>query len=246
MNRSIVITPRRWFARGIAAGVLVCASFNALSYFARSDHGGNLLGTRPEYRESLGFPFQMWESGNTYGGLFIDLSGLLSNVIFGLAVGIICGLLTVKYRMPLNRMVAEFDKPIATRESRSMQFSLGGLLIATGLAALVASATRYALNGRAEALGVVYLLGPWGLVLIAFLPLGISWQKRVLIVVPATVLLMVAAVGVGMAIEPRLEFDKVLLGIFVCWTPQSALAALGLTAFLVFQHFRSHNTDAVA
>ena len=36
--------------------------------------------------------------------------------------------------------------------------------------------------------------------------------------------------GMGM------EFDKVLMGIFLCWTPQSALAAVGLIlAILISQ-----------
>jgi hypothetical protein len=246
MNQSIVTTPARWFVRGFAVGVLTCASLNALSYFARSEGGGNLLGTRPKHRESLGFPFEMWESGNAYGGLFVDITGLLMNASFGALVGALCGALTVRYREPLNHMVEEFENQISGQASRNVQFSMGGLLIATGLAALVAAATRYALEGRAEVLGLIYLLGPWLLVVVAFLPLGLSWQNRVFILVPMALLLMAAAVGTGLAIEPKLEFDKVLLGVFVCWTPQSALAALALSAALIYHHFHSHGVDGIA
>jgi hypothetical protein len=104
------------------------------------------------------------------------------------------------------------------------------------LAALVAAGTRYALAGRAEVLGLIYLLGPWVLVLIAFLPLRVSWQRRVVILIPTALLLMAAAVAIGVSLKPGLEFDKVLLGIFICWTPQSAIAAIGLTAAIIYQH----------
>jgi hypothetical protein len=47
---------------------------------------------------------------------------------------------------------------------------------------------------------------------------------------------MLAAVAVGTSLKPPLEFDKVLLYIFVCWTPQSVLVAIGLTLGLIAYH----------
>jgi hypothetical protein len=90
---------------------------------------------------------------------------------------------------------------------------------------------------------LIYLAGPWFLVLVAFLPLGISWQQRIVILVPAAFLLMAAAVALGLHLERSLEFDKVLLGIFICWTPQSALAALGMTAVLVYRHAQRNSSQ---
>ena len=170
-----------------------------------------------------------------YGGYFVDLPALLVDATFAVAVGAACGLITLAYRVQLSRLVEELDQSV-TRPGSSLQFSLRGLLLATGLAALVAAGTRYALAGRAEVLGLIYLLGPWILVLIAFLPLGISWQWRVVILIPTALLLMAAAVAIGVSLKPGLEFDKVLLGIFICWTPQSAIAAIGLTAAIIYQH----------
>ncbi len=238
MSQSIVTTPTRWFVRGFLVGILISASLNAVSYFFRSEGGGNLLGTMPKHREALGFPCELWESGNMYGGYFVDFVALLVDASFAMAVGAACGLVTLRYRAKLTRLVEELDQSVAGPGGH-LQFSLRGLLLATGLAALVAAGMRYAMAGRAEVLGLIYLLGPWILVLIAFLPLGISWQRRVFILIPTALLLMAGAVAIGVSLKPGLEFDKVLLGIFICWTPQSAVAAIALTAALIFQHANS-------
>ena len=85
-------------------------------------------------------------------------------------------------------------------------------------------------------LRIIYALGPWILVLIAFLPMGLGWQHRVAILLPMAPLLMLAAVAAGASMKPPLEFDKVLLYIFVCWTPQSVVVAIGLTLGLILYH----------
>jgi hypothetical protein len=244
MTASMVTTPRRWFVRGVAVGILICGSLNALSYFVRSDGWGNLLGTTPEHRESIGFPCELWETGNTYGGYFVDFLGLLGNTLFAAAVGAACGWLMLRHRERLNRLVGQLDEAAAGRARNKFQFSLRGLLLATALAALVAAGARYALAGRPEVLGAIYLLGPWLLVLIAFLPMGLTWQQRVVILIPAALLLMAAAVAIGVHLKPNLEFDKVLLYIFVCWTPQSALAAIALTLILIFHHTAPRPPDS--
>jgi hypothetical protein len=68
------------------------------------------------------------------------------------------------------------------------------------------------------------------------LPRRLSWQKRVVIIIPATLTLIAVAIAVGNAMS--MEFDKVLMGIFLCWTPQSALAAIGLTATILITQAR--------
>ena len=81
MSPKFVTTAGRWFLRGVLVGILISASLIALSFFFRSERGGNLLGTSPDRYEALGFPRTLWETGNTYGGLFIDLPALLTNAL---------------------------------------------------------------------------------------------------------------------------------------------------------------------
>jgi hypothetical protein len=116
MNQPIATTPSRWFVRGFAVGILLCASLNSLSYFSRSDGAGNLVGTAPGNHEALGFPFELWETGNTYGGLFIDLTGLLLNGTMAIAIGAAIGLVTLRYRAPLNRLTKELEQVMADQQ----------------------------------------------------------------------------------------------------------------------------------
>jgi hypothetical protein len=133
--------------------------------------------------------------------------------------------------------VDEFEASV-TAVPNNFRFTTRGLLVVMTLAAVFAAGARHFLNGRPEVLGTIYLLGPWLLVTIALLPRGIAWQQRVFILVPAAFLLIVVAILSGASLQRPIEFDKVLLGIFVCWTPQSALAALGITLALVFAQKR--------
>jgi hypothetical protein len=237
MGTSIVTTPRRWFVRGFMVGVLVCGSLTAVSYFFRSQRGGNLLGTTPDHYEAIGFPCTLWETGNTYGGLFVDLLALAVNAGGGLAVATACGWLTLRFRGRLNDLVNRLDDLAAIQPQRGgLQFSLRGLFALSGLAALAAAGAHYALAGNPAVLPMIYGLGPWILVAVAFLPMGLSWQRRVVVLVPAALGLMGAAVAVGASLRPPVEFDKVLMYIFICWTPQSVLVALALTAGLLFRY----------
>ena len=236
MSSTIVTTPGRWFVRGVLVGILISGSLNAVSYFFRSERGGNLLGTAPGRYEALGFPTMLWESGNTYGGWFIDVPALLVNAVFALAMGVTSGLLTVLFRKRLNKLVERFDQAVTTTQRGTFQFTLRGLLTLCGLAAVAAAGAHYALAGNPAVLGIIYGLGPWLLVLISFLPRGLAWQQRVAVLVPTTLLMMLAAVATAAALNPPLDFDRVLLHIFVCWTPQSVLVALVLSAGLVWYH----------
>ncbi len=245
-SSSLDTRPASWFVRGFLVGVLITGALNAASYFARSDRGGNLVGTAPDHREALGFPCELWESGNTYGGYYVDFWGLLVNALFLVAVGTVCGLIMFYFRDRLTELALEFEE-VTARETQgrgTLRVSLRGVLVMTGLAAMVAAGARYALAGRPEVLGLIYLLGPWALVLIAFLPLEISWQHRVAIIVPATVLLMIGSVLVGWSLQPSREFDRTLLGIFVCWTPQTVLAAIVLMTIGLRHYYRSRTTPA--
>ena len=69
-------SPKRWFFRGTAVGMLLMASINALSYFFRSADWSSLVGQSKLPQEAVGFPFIVWEAGNSYGGMFADYPNL--------------------------------------------------------------------------------------------------------------------------------------------------------------------------
>ena len=226
----------RWFSRGLAVGLLVMGSVNAVSYFFRSSSWGSLVG-EPELREeSIGFPFKVWEAGNTYGGMFADYPMLGLNALFAVGLGSLLGLWAAFQTDTLNRWM---DGLTPTGEQRPVQFSLRGLLIATVLAAVVAMVARN-FAARKETLLAIYGLGPLILVAVAMLPRHLSWQRRIMIIVPAAYALIAAAIAVG--VKLGMEFDQVLMGIFLCWTPQSALAALGLSIAILVSQARRDTT----
>ena len=70
-----------------------------------------------------------------------------------------------------------------------------------------------------------------------------AWQQRVAMVVPLTLLLIAAAIGIGGRLGKPVEFDRVLLGVFVCWTPQCVLAAITLMAAIFIRQSRSLPED---
>lgn len=246
----LAATPVRWFVRGFAAGVLITGAVNAVSYFFRSPDWRNLFyenvttsGTGS--RESIGFPLEVWQAGNTYGGLFADYVAMGWNVLFACGVGCLLGWLCVCKRVFLNRAVggtnvspagdansgATSSTGSATRRGgRPIQFSLLGIMTATTLVA-VASMVTSKLAAHPATLMVIYALGPLGLVTLAMLPRRMSWQRRVVLLVPCAMGLIAVAMAVGQVLG--LDFDRVLMGIFLSWTPQSALAAMVLTGLLL-------------
>jgi hypothetical protein len=228
-------SPKRWFLRGTAIGMLLMASVNALSYFFRSADWAGLVGQPTKAQESVGFPFKIWEAGNTYGGMFADYQNLGLNILIAALIGAIIGSIAAHQTEFLNRMVTEMQGEATRHQHQPIQFSLRGLLIATTVVAVAATLARN-FAARPETLIAIYALGPLALVAIAMLPRRLSWQKRVVIIIPATLTLIAVAIAVGNAMS--MEFDKVLLGIFLCWTPQSALAAVGLTATILITQAR--------
>lgn len=222
-----------WFLRGALVGILVSAALNAASYFVRSDRGGNLLGNRRGNREALGFPLEMWEGGNSFDGYFVDLGPLAVNLTCGLVLGVFCGWLTLRARPWLDRLEQEVDLSLAQTPHRPPQISLRSLLLATTLVAILAAAARYALAGQRFVLALFYLFGPWILVTVPFLPSGLDWKRRVYLVIPVTLLLMAAGIAIGQSFPRPLDFDKVLLGTFICWTPQSVVAAIIIMTVLL-------------
>ena len=85
-------------------------------------------------------------------------------------------------------------------------------------------------------LAIIYLIGPLVLVTLTLMPAKMVWQQRVVMIVPLTLLFIGAAIGIGNKLPQQVEFDHVLLGIFVCWTPQTVISALSLTTTIFCYH----------
>ncbi len=224
-------SPARWWVRGTAVGMLIMAAVNAGSYFVRSADWNGLVSRSMSSQESLGFPWVIWENGNTYGGMFVDYPNLGLNILFAFGVSAFVGLWAARRSDRFNDLIQALQRQGGSREHPPIQFSLRGLMVATAIIAIVAMLARnYA--ARPETLIAIYAFGPLVLVVIAMLPSRVSWQKRVMIIVPATFALIAVAIVVGVALG--MEFDKVMMGIFLCWTPQSVMAAVGLTAWVLY------------
>ena len=223
-----------WMLRGIMVGILLIGSANALSFFFRSRGWGSLLGSRDPFDEAIGFPLTIWEEANGYGSHALQAVPFLVDIAFALLIGLLIGAIAVWQKPVLNRMMDRF-RGQGKKRALPMQFSLRGLMVTTVLAALAAAIAR-SFTPRVEILAAIYALGPIGLIGIAFLPRGLSWQQRVAVLTPAAVALIVVAIVLGHRLN--VEFDKVMMGIFICWTPQSALAAIVLTGYIIYKEYR--------
>ena len=233
---SLVGSKTRWFLRGTAVGLLLLASINAMSFFIRSADWSSLIGPPKSNDASIGFPLVVWESGNQYGGLFADYAHLALNTLVAAMVGAIIGSIAAARSHSLNALMTTIQNaPSATScasdrsASSPVQFSLQGLMIMTTVVA-VAVAVVSKLAASPTTLIGIYVLGPIGLVALAMIPKHLSWQQRVVLLIPITFGLIAIAILVGHSLQ--MEFDKVLMGIFLSWTPQSALAAIILTAWI--------------
>ncbi|QDT06359.1 hypothetical protein K227x_47680 [Rubripirellula lacrimiformis] len=238
----------RWFLRGTAVGAMLMAAANAVSYFFRSSDWSGLVGRPRSMNSAIGFPWIVWEAGNQYGGLFADYPNMLLNLMIGLIVGGGMGCVAVWKRDFLNHVVeaiashevvntevashevANTEMGSQTRKSAPIQFSLRGLMIATTLATIVAAVISR-LAAHPITLVIIYALGPISLVALAMVPYRWPWQRRVTLLIPITFALIAIAMLVGSKLQ--MEFDQVLLGIFLSWTPQSAIAATLLTTYLI-------------
>jgi hypothetical protein len=224
-----IVSSKLWFVRGFAVCMLLFAAINAGSYFVRTSDWSNLVLPGRGTAESLGFPLVMWEKGNLYGGFFVDYVSLGWNVLVGAIVSTIVGLLVVSRSDFLNELARRLE-PTEHEAGSAVQFSIRGMM-ATTLVVAVAVALAKNFAARSETLVAIYAAGPVVLVAIAMLPRNLAWEKRVAILVPTAILMMAVAIVVGAAL--KMEFDKVLFGIFICWTPQSALAALAVSIGLL-------------
>ena len=219
-----------WFSCGMLVGVLLIGTANALFFFVRSEGWGSLLGERVPGDEAIGFPMLVWQEGAGYGSHHLKAPGFFVNIFCGLLVGSAVGGWAIVRRKKLNRLVNGYLNDAGASQSVQLQFSLRGLLITTFIAATAAAIARV-FTPRTEILAGIYIAGPSALVLMAYAPSRLSWQQRCTIIAPLSLALIAVAITLGTMLG--MEFDKVLMGIFICWTPQCVLAACALTAVLI-------------
>jgi hypothetical protein len=133
---------------------------------------------------------------------------------------------------PKHRQL-QFAEGAGGESSRRVQISVKGLLILMVVAAVVAMISKAAFEKRPGMLMLIFLSGPAILIMLSMVPIGLSWQQRLLILTPAAVAMLVLAVYVGRPIG--LTTDHVLMGIFVTWVPQSVFAAMAIASVHLFR-----------
>ncbi len=209
---------------------MVVAAANALSYFFRTAGIADLISSDQNVVESMGFPFEIWREGRLYGSIHIDYYMVGLNMLVGIALGSIFGCVGLMLRHHFNRWVKEFEAIESSQNSIGFQFSVKSLLLVTTVAAMLISALT-SWNGTPEVLMGIYFLGPIVLISIAMLPRGIHWHHRIVILTILSAVTISVAVSTG--IKLNVPLDRVLLGIFVSWTPQSAFGAFFLVTGLI-------------
>ena len=213
---------------------MLVAAANALSYFFRTPSIAGLIGPGQNVTEAMGFPFEIWRENRAgYSALYVDYLQVGLNLLVGLGVGAIFGGIGLLLQSHFNRWVAEFEAKNSDLKGLSFQFSVKSLLMVTTVAALlIAALTTW--NGTPQILLAIYFLGPVILILVAMLPRKIHWYHRAVVLTVLSFAMIGIAISTGNALG--VPFDRVMLGIFVSWTPQSTFAAfllvVGLIAFL--------------
>ncbi len=236
-----------WLHRSFAFVLLLFGSLNAASYFVRSVDFGNLLGTHPHHSEYIGFPWILARRHCTGPDWHLDFEGFYANLAAGIVTWLVVGAFAFAFRHRLDRLEHELTEGMipASQAKANFQFSLRGLLILMAICAVAAAGAGQLLAGRPEVLAAIYALGPWILIGLAYLPARIPWQQRVALIIPLTLILIGLAVVAGAMLESPLDFEKTLLGIFVCWTPQAAITALVLTIVILVRHMHSRGTRPI-
>ena len=214
------------FKIGFLATVLIFAALNAASWFFRSSSWGNLCGyTQTSSGEAIGFPFEFWRINQIYhGGWLFNFPVLFGNAAIALVVSVTLGLILKRTQPWINNRLQAHRPPDTDRKPKanSATFSLRGLLfLTTLLAASIALFQR--LGPSPELLAGIFFGGPALLLAIAMFPSGLAWDNRAWIIVGTAGLLISAAIAIGNNLS--MPFDRVLLGIFISWVPQSVAGA---------------------
>jgi hypothetical protein len=238
------------FRNASVAVLLVFAALNSASYFARSTQP-SLLG-HDAGQDRIGFPLLVWsedvrDAARFPNGIWIDEGqpvvlfpdymtvrlgadgvvsyvALLANLSCGLIsaaiIGLLAGALSKWQPVPRGSASAVQQPP---KPSRPPQFSLRGLFALTTIVALVIGFDRISADRtRAVGLAAIYLLGPAALATVAALSRWRSWRVRMFAIWSTLTLLLSGAVVMGIHTSLG-DFTRVLLGLFVFWTPQCVL-----------------------
>ena len=211
--------------------LLLWAAANALSYFARSDGWGNLLGQSPQNSQAIGFPWLIWQEGGTLGSY--NRLALFGNVAAALLTASIAWIVAGRLTNP--RLPAPSDdtgaKSQGPRPRRALQFQIRTLLALVVIEAIVLGGIRMYGDGRPALLAAIYLVGPSLLLAVAWRLRDVIPAHRNLALVLLGTLFVPAAAALGESIEGIHDFTRGLLGLFVCWVPQCVLFSALLMAF---------------
>ena len=215
---------------------MLIGAANAISYFILSDGYSNLVGWKVDEQEKIGFPFEVWQRGRTYGSNLINFPAFYKNGAMGAGLGLILGLCSMLCRNRLNgaaEQVLRAEQPWADTADASSgnQFSIGGLMLGTIVVAVVVGlATK--LRPDPKVLVAIFLFAPVVMIGVTMLPRRWTLHFRM----AALTVLAVSSIGVAIAIGSGLgmPFDEVLMGIFICWTPQGVIGTLLLLTCLMW------------
>lgn len=236
MNRT------KWFVNGIVIGVLLVSTLNSLSYFFRSSNWSGLVGQNTQ-DQALGFPMEIWSYGQNYGTALYDQAAMAWNIAAAFGFGLVLGLISIaNARWLTNFSDAMIEAESKQQAEKSMQFSIRGMFLLTGVSAIVAALVRSSIGARPELLWTIYILGPLFLIVMAMIPRGMIWQYRLILLTPSTLIMIGFAMYIGHRLG--LEFERVMFGIFVCWVPQTVIAAACLTVGLAFSYNRGVKRQA--
>ena len=237
-----------WFGRAFLVGLMVVGAANAISYFVLSDGCSNLLGWKTDEEERVGFPFEVWQRGKTYGRNLINFPAFYKNGAAGVGLGLILGAFSIIYKNRLNEVTeqvlrvetASIDtdkklKPKSQGGEAGNQFSLGGLMVGTMIVAVIIGlATK--LRADPKILGAIFFFAPILMIGITMLPRRWTLNFRM----AALTVLAVSSIGIAIAVGSGLgmPFDEVLMGVFICWTPQGVIGTLSLVGWLLWRGIR--------
>lgn len=215
---------------------MVIGAANAISYFVLSDGYSNLVGWQVDEQEKIGFPFEVWQRGKTYGSNLIDFPAFYKNGAVGAGLGLIIGICTLLYSNGLNGIAervlqAEQTSADSAKASAGNQFSIRALMVGTTIVAVIVGlATRLEPDPRVMA--AIFFFAPVVMIGVTMLPRRWTMHFRM----AALTVLAVSSIGIAVAVGSGLgmPFDEVLMGIFICWTPQGVIGTLLLLTWLVW------------
>ena len=102
------------------------------------------------------------------------------------------------------------------------------------VAVIIGLATK--LRADPKILGAIFFFAPILMIGITMLPRRWTLNFRM----AALTVLAVSSIGIAIAVGSGLgmPFDEVLMGVFICWTPQGVIGTLSLVGWLLWRGIR--------